>query len=195
MNTQSNLKFDLISESDLGWTRQLHNDPSTLAQLTDVQPVSVHQQREWIESMSKSRTSKRFVVKFAVDTRVGEEQYPVGVFRVDHLDLINRSVMVGLDILGEHRGRGLSYKIYEHFMRYFFNELNMNRMYLKVLETNDKARHIYKKLGFTEEGVDRQAVFRDGAYRDYICMSILKEEYLARTTDRNSDVKELRGIP
>ena len=53
----------------------------------------------------------------------------------------------------------------------------MHRVWLAVLSTNKIAYNMYQKHGFKEEGVYREAVFRDGKYHDYIIMSVLEEEF------------------
>jgi RimJ/RimL family protein N-acetyltransferase len=45
-----------------------------------------------------------------------------------------------------------------------------------VLSFNDIALDLYMKMGFIEEGVQRQAIYRNGQYIDYIMMSLLKDE-------------------
>lgn len=37
---------------------------------------------------------------------------------------------------------------------------------LSVRTTNDVARALYRRLGFTVTGIDRRAIFADGAYHD-----------------------------
>ena len=56
-------------------------------------------------------------------------------------------------------------------------EEKFNRVWLMVAEYNTVARNLYKQLGFTQEGVQRQALYKDGFSYDYIMMSILKGEY------------------
>jgi RimJ/RimL family protein N-acetyltransferase len=58
-----------------------------------------------------------------------------------------------------------------------FNQYNINRLWLFVLDYNKIAISLYKKLGFIEEGKQRKAIFRNGNYHDYIMMSLLKTEY------------------
>jgi diamine N-acetyltransferase len=53
----------------------------------------------------------------------------------------------------------------------------MNRLWLLVLENNEPAKNLYKKMGFVNEGVQRQAIFKEGQYHDYIMMSLLRGEY------------------
>jgi len=62
-------------------------------------------------------------------------------------------------------------------LTFFFDKLEMNRISLKVLETNLGAKRIYEKLGFIQEGIERQAIYRDGKFIDYILMSVLRDEY------------------
>ena len=179
--------FRPLERRDLEWARELHNDESTLSQLTDPEIITASQQEQWFASLDVSRTSKRFVVTASRETSIGPVSINVGIFRADAIDHKNRSVMVGLDIERKWRGHGFSIPIYEMLLSYYFDTCGMNRVYLKVLETNERAIHIYRKLGFVEEGRDRQAVFRGGAFRDYICMSILRDEYVARRDpNRNS---------
>jgi RimJ/RimL family protein N-acetyltransferase len=58
--------------------------------------------------------------------------------------------------------------------------MNLNRLWLLVLESNAHAIRLYQKQGFRLEGRMRQAVFRDGRYVDYLVMSILDGEYRTR---------------
>ena len=171
---ENELSIRLMEKGDIEEARTLHNDPSVLRQLTDPRPVNETQQAAWFEALSKSQTSQRYVIRNSVS------DYMIGVFRVDNIDLINKSVMVGLDIAPRFRGRGISYQVYEHFIDHFFKEIGMNRIYLYVLETNEIAHHVYEKLGFEEEGRQRQAVFRDGRYVDYVMMSLLKSDVDSR---------------
>jgi RimJ/RimL family protein N-acetyltransferase len=55
-----------------------------------------------------------------------------------------------------------------------------HRFWLEVVEDNARAAHVYRSLGFVEEGRVREA-FRHGTGRgSYIQMSLLKPEWMAR---------------
>jgi RimJ/RimL family protein N-acetyltransferase len=68
---------------------------------------------------------------------------------------------------------------YSSFLRFLFDELGMNKVSLEVLEHNIRAQRLYRKLGFTVEGIKRQEVWRYGRYLDSQLMSMLKSEYVA----------------
>jgi diamine N-acetyltransferase len=49
---------------------------------------------------------------------------------------------------------------------------------LVVDVVNEKAIHVYRKLGFQDEGTLREEYFAAGRYRDALRMSILQSEHL-----------------
>lgn len=149
---------------------QLRNDQSTWIHLTDPRPLGPGDQKKWVESLSMR--SDRFY--FAVSTI----EHPfVGIVRMDEFDTLNRSIRVGADIVPEFRGQGLGVRLYQLIKRYCFDFMNVHRVWLAVLETNDHAMRLYEKQGFQIEGRYREAVYRDGEYLDYILMSIIEDEY------------------
>ena len=62
-------------------------------------------------------------------------------------------------------------------MRFAFEEMNLNRVYLTTDENNSRALACYRKCGFREEGRLRQDRFLEGRYWDTIVMGVLREEF------------------
>ena len=60
--------------------------------------------------------------------------------------------------------------------RFGFEMMNLNRIELEVHAENARARHVYAKVGFQEEGVRRQAIYRAGRYQDMVVMGLLAGE-------------------
>ena len=63
-----------------------------------------------------------------------------------------------------------------------FANTNAHRFWLEVVEHNARARHVYKSMGWSEEGIVREAFFEDASNsrRSFVQMSILKPEWLKR---------------
>lgn len=59
-----------------------------------------------------------------------------------------------------------------------FNELNAHRVWLDVIDDNLRAMHVYRKLGFTEEGRFREAALRKDGWRDLVIFGMLKSEWV-----------------
>lgn len=75
-------------------------------------------------------------------------------------------------------GQGIGRDAFELLLNYAFNELNFHRLSLRVFSFNRRAITLYKKLGFKEEGIMREAFYRSGQWHDIHMMGILKGEYL-----------------
>lgn len=103
----------------------------------------------------------------------------VGYFRTSNWDEKNRHLYIGCDLHANFRGQGVAQLAYSSFLRFLFDELGMNKVSLEVLEHNIRAQRLYRKLGFTVEGIKRQEVWRYGRYLDSQLMSMLKSEYVA----------------
>jgi RimJ/RimL family protein N-acetyltransferase len=46
-----------------------------------------------------------------------------------------------------------------------------------VFAFNERAAHVYERVGFVREGVLRDTLYWDGVYHDSIVMSILRPEW------------------
>ena len=171
-----------VERRDIESIRLLRNDESTFMQLTDASLITPAQQDAWFEALGTAKDRAFFtVVQVERDGNfpVMSEGTFVGIVRLSAIDKTNRSICIGADVAPAMRGRGYGTKIYKALLRYLIEDLNFNRCWLLVLETNAVARRLYENIGFTVEGVQRAAIWRDGAWRDYVLMSILADEYRA----------------
>ncbi|SFC40462.1 Protein N-acetyltransferase, RimJ/RimL family [Bacillus sp. OV322] len=73
--------------------------------------------------------------------------------------------------------KGLGTKITQLVLRYAFEELQLHRVDLRVLQYNKRAIKCYEKCGFIQEGVEREGALIEGKYETDIFMSILDREY------------------
>lgn len=77
----------------------------------------------------------------------------------------------------EYRGKGVGTFAITSMVNHAFYNLNLRRIQLEVLDSNEVAKNLYKKIGFVEEGRKRKAVYKTGKYVDEIVMGLLREEY------------------
>ena len=103
----------------------------------------------------------------------------VGLYKIDR---VSRSAEFGI-MVGEKAvwGRGIGYKATMAALRQGFLQENLNRISLTVLANNERAIKLYLRVGFSEEGRFRQALYRNGEYVDIVAMAILREEFKLAT--------------
>lgn len=63
-------------------------------------------------------------------------------------------------------------------LEYGFKHLKLHRIQLGVLDFNERASHMYRKLGFVEEGIQREARIVDDKWHNVIRMSMLEQDFL-----------------
>ena len=102
----------------------------------------------------------------------------IGYCGICNISTLNNSaeyfILIGDD---SYWGRGFGTSAGHAVLQYGFQILKLNRIWLTVSETNNSAIRSYTKLGYMEEGLMREACYRDGKYHDKIVMSILSNEW------------------
>lgn len=94
-----------------------------------------------------------------------------------NLTINQRNAALGITIDRSCWSKGYGKEATELALDYSFNTRNLHRIELWVFEFNERAMHLYEKLGFKKEGVRREAVYKNGRYWDVINMGILKGEW------------------
>jgi diamine N-acetyltransferase len=78
-------------------------------------------------------------------------------------------------------GEGFGRPFLGAIIDWVFDSTASDRLWLDVFTHNDRARHVYRRLGFREDGLLRQAYrMPDGTRADRVIMSLLRSERPAR---------------
>ncbi len=134
-------------------------------------PLGLEDVENWYSTISTNPTIKVFSVRL----NTGEL---IGMIELTNIDFKNRKADVGI-ILGEkdYWSKGYGEEALRLLVRFAFEELGFKRLSLTVLEGNERARNLFSKLGFKEEGKLRAAYFSEGRFHDMIVMGLLSDEW------------------
>jgi len=131
----------------------------------------------YIERFNPGRESPNSVV---FHLRTLEDDRLIGFVAIDTIEWNNQ---VGLLAIGigepDYRGRGYGADALRLILRYAFDELNLHRVGLDVIANNAQAIQAYERVGFKQEGIQRDAVLRDGQRYGLMVMGILRHEWEA----------------
>ncbi len=83
---------------------------------------------------------------------------------------------VGGDICVNFRGKGYGKIMYALIFKLGFEIMGLHRLWLSVIEYNTVARNLYNSIGFVETGLQREAIYKDGVYYNYVYMDIIRGE-------------------
>jgi RimJ/RimL family protein N-acetyltransferase len=168
-----NYRARLIEEGDLDFITNLRTSQFVQENVGNFIFTNSISQKNWLNNISKS-SSESFLLFEAADV---DGYKKIGIIRLSCIDRVHRSMCVGGDIDLKYSGQGHGKIMYEIIFKIGFNIWGMHRLWLLVLEKNCRAINLYKKMGFVDEGRQREARYKDGNYVDYLMMSILEDEY------------------
>ena len=89
-----------------------------------------------------------------------------------------KSAEIGSGIDPNHWGKGYILKIHSALIKYFFESLELNRLYGTTMITNEKALSSIYASGFKKEGVLRDYYLKQNKFIDGLKYSMLKKEYI-----------------
>jgi RimJ/RimL family protein N-acetyltransferase len=171
-----NLIIRKVKIEDIEQINQIRNDSSEW--LHDNTKFTLSQTLEWF---NKNKPDWWSIVD-------DDNSAVIGYFRLSNWSSKNKNIYIGADIRPDFRGKGLGYRAYLSFMKFLFIERDLHKITLEVIESNNRAHGLYKKLGFIEEGKKRQEVERGDIWEDSIIMSILKYEFFEKYGTEFSDI-------
>ena len=89
------------------------------------------------------------------------------------------SAEIGYVLARAYWGRGLMTEAVREFIRFGFDEMDLNRIEACHDTANPASGRVMEKAGMTREGTRREAVFLKGDFRDLHIYSILRREFEA----------------
>jgi RimJ/RimL family protein N-acetyltransferase len=108
---------------------------------------------------------------------VADDRY-VGEVVLNDLDEGNLACNLRIALIGSRVfGKGYGTEAIALVLGHAFTTTPLHRIGLEVFAFNDRARHVYKKVGFVEEGVRRDALLWEGEWHDAVAMSVLRTEW------------------
>ncbi|WFF74413.1 GNAT family protein [Proteiniclasticum sp. QWL-01] len=102
----------------------------------------------------------------------------IGLVSLTNIDRFNQTAVFHI-MIGDssNREKGVGYYATNEILKHAFLDMNLNRVELSVLGSNQRAIALYDKVGFKREGVKSKAVYKNGTFVDMVIMAILKEDF------------------
>jgi len=158
--------------SDVLALYDVKNDPEIAAMLVGFNTgYSTADLESWVERHRAATDELLFVIADREDRAIGH----VGLYRIDHRTQSAEFAIVIGDRSAWRKGLGTA--VSRKVIELGFDELNLRRISLRVLETNHRAIELYCSLGFVHEGRLRRAHRRQGRWIDVLVMGLLIDEY------------------
>ena len=130
--------------------------------------VSISGEKEYLDSASKKEFNL-CIVKCENDELMGS-------ISLDEIDYKNGTAMLGIFIGdSDNLGKGYGTEAIKLLTNYAFQELRLHSIYLRTLDTNERAQKSYKKCGFKEFGRRHESIYINGEYHDLVYMELINK--------------------
>lgn len=163
-----------IEKEDMEFLREMINNPELERNVVGWSfPISKYEQEKWFESQVQNKDNIRYIIE--VD---GER---IGVVTITNIDWKNRKACHGIKLCNDKiKGKGYGTDTVMTIMKYAFEELQLNKLYSTILDYNIPSMNLYKKCGWSVDGVLRESTFKGNQYVNEMAVSILKKDYEER---------------
>ena len=107
---------------------------------------------------------------------VAETDEYYGTVSLKNVDPVNMSAEYAISSRKKSHGTGAARKATEDVLRYAFDVLGLERVYLDVRADNHRAIRFYEKIGFTREGTFRSALSIKDGFIDLVWFSMIRTD-------------------
>lgn len=87
---------------------------------------------------------------------------------------------IAIGLFDQFRSQGLGTQAQELLVDYLFTHYPRHRIQATTAIENAAERRSLEKVGFVQEGIIRQAQWRDGAWHDQVIYSVLRDQWQSR---------------
>lgn len=156
-----------IEREDLNLLKNWRNDPELRSRTREWRALTNEDQERWFKVITDpNRNNHMFLCRYA--------GVPVGVVGLCNWNFHSRNAEVSFYIGDkESRGKGIMTTALELLIGWGFNQ-GLHRISAEVYQFNVPCINLLKKLGFSQEGILRDNVFRDGHFVDSLLMALIK---------------------
>ena len=176
MITGKKTRLRAVERTDIPNYLRWLNDREVTQFLLLNSPISSIMEEKWFEQQLEIPPHSGQVL--AIEALDDSKWVHIGNTGLHNVSPVSREAEFGI-FIGEkpYWNRGFGREATLLTLKHGFEDLNLNRIYLDVYETNPRAIAAYKAAGFIQEGIKREAVYNNGRYINVILMSVLHSEW------------------
>lgn len=149
------------------------NDVELLLLAGEAAPMPMEYERLVAQFEEHLKRPRNEFLWFGIEVQGGKF---IGQCILHHFDHAARTCELGISIGdGDYRNRKYGRDAVALLTRYAFRLLNIEKVWLTTLASNERARKSFEAAGYEEEGRLRRHVWLDGKYDDLLYMGCFRE--------------------
>lgn len=167
------IKLRALKEEDTPNIVAWRNRPEVKENLYSQEDITTEGHLDYFHKMIETKKGYQFVIEIV------ETGKAIGTTFIKNIDYENRSGEFGI-FIGEtdFYGKGIGQHVAKEVLRFAFEKLELNKVWLTVFADNTRAIRCYLKVGFKKCAYYRDEILRDGRYYDVVGMEFLKKDWI-----------------
>lgn len=130
--------------------------------------VNMDEQLRWMTRIKQEKNTLRFMITY--------QNKSVGTLIISNIDKANKVGNINIKLLPQEQGKGLGTISLKLACQYAFEKVDLYCLTAHILSDNEASQKLFKKVGFSREGILRSRVIKDGIRKDLISYSLIKNE-------------------
>lgn len=138
---------------------------------------------KWIDGVGNFPLSKEELLEYIRSNKglllgiFDLQGHHVGNIQLSAINHHHRHALYGIVIAQKYQGKGYGREASHLILKHAFEVLNLHRVYLMVVATNNAAVSFYENLGFEQEGIAKDFHLLNFEYHDCIRFYMLEDRY------------------
>lgn len=159
------------NESDDRLIVNWRNNPINKKCFFSDKDITLKSHKKWIKSILNDRNQILWIIETKFFIPIGMTGL---IINYNNFFANNARLLIG-DI--NNRGNGFATEAEYLRLKYAFHNLNLNRVSAECIKKNVPIINFLKKIGFKEEGLLKEYIFKDNNFEDIVILAILKKEF------------------
>ena len=141
----------------------------------EMQAIKTREQADewlgWMGSYFSARDGLRWGVTLKSDHTF------IGSAGIHNWNRESQYAEIGYDINQHYWGNGYATEVSRALITFGINQMHLNRIEADIIAGNTASMRVLEKLGFHEEGILRERVYKDGKYHDIHLFGLLAKDF------------------
>ena len=172
-------------EKDIAMTRLKMNSAKEIYEKVMESKDYLDQWLPWVEDVKSVEDTKHYIRQAnkrncpkhdeVFEIRVRDDF--AGMLALKEIDNQNKKAEIGYWLVQNYSGKGIMIRSCLALLRYSFEKLELNKIFIKCSVENIRSCNIPKQLKFTFEGIERDGEFIHNKFVDLKVYSMLRKEW------------------
>ena len=131
-----------------------------------------HQLIESMQQAYQDQTELRWGI-----TRKNDVSTVIGMCGFNYWNRTDRRASIGYDLAQAHWRQGIMSEALRAILTFGFEDMDLNRIEADCSAENTASIHLLRKLGFVQEGLQREQYIDEGRFWDLALFALLRRDY------------------